>query len=908
MSDLSDASVISNHKVSGDVLVSYTLCPRKAYLLCCTSELGSPQEYTAIIETKRRAIRHTYFQRLKRETPTACDFSMDHMVAGEQLMFRASLLSAELDASCDVLTRASYHSSLGHYAYEPSIVLGTHRVGKEDRLRLAFVSYVLGQVLDRIPRRGRIIDASGVPHTVNLPQIQDKLLSALSPLQRWNVDPPSEPPPVILNKHCPQCPFRDHCHAEAEKEDNLSLLASVTPKIMERYKRKGIFTITQLSYTFRPRRRKKRPPATHKIELQALAIRTGTIYVHELPQLTRKPCELYLDIEGIPDERFYYLIGLLVVEGNVATYSAFWADDHEDEKRAWRRFLERLLNYPDAPLYHYGSYDAKAIKELGKRYGTSVQHVTAQLINLNSHVHGKLYFPTRSNSLKDLARIIGMSWRSSIASGLQSLVWRYRWEEAHDAQYRQLLFEYNEDDCRALRFLADQLSLIRHHAGELSNVDYICQPKKRSTELGKELHGQLERILRSAHADYARTKISLKKDVRADDDRGYRARNRPTSYKKRKVKVQRVVRVRRKVVCPVHKGYALRPSTQVAERTILDLVFGRNGVRKTTVKFTGKKACCWKCNIHYNPPAIARLGKHNQLFGHGLQAWVIYSRLVLRLPLESIAQLMEEQFNEKIGTGLIAQFQRRFAQQYTRTEKLIEKRVLESPFIHVDDTKISIRGVDHYVWVFTDNRYVVFRITETREAKLVHDLLATYKGVVITDFFSGFDSLECPQQKCWSHLIRDLNDDLWKAPFNHELGVFVSEVRDLIVPIFEAVQEYGLKKRHLRKFKKDVGRFYKRTIDGKTYNTEEVIKYQKRFERYKDSLFTFLEHEGVSWHNNTGERALRHLAVQRKISGSFFAAGAREYLLLLGIAQTCRFQGKSMLKFLLSDGKDLDKF
>jgi hypothetical protein len=56
------------------------------------------------------------------------------------------------------------------------------------------------------------------------------------------------------------------------------------------------------------------------------------------------------------------------------------------------------------------------------------------------------------------------------------------------------------------------------------------------------------------------------------------------------------------------------------------------------------------------------------------------------------------------------------------------------------------------------------------------------------------------------------------------------------------------------------------------------------------------------------ERALRHLAVQRKISGSFFASGIKKYLILLGVTQTCRFQNKPLLEFLMSNEKDIDKF
>ena len=55
-------------------------------------------------------------------------------------------------------------------------------------------------------------------------------------------------------------------------------------------------------------------------------------------------------------------------------------------------------------------------------------------------------------------------------------------------------------------------------------------------------------------------------------------------------------------------------------------------------------------------------------------------------------------------------------------------------------------------------------------------------------------------------------------------------------------------------------------------------------------------------------RAIRYLAIQRKISGTFFKTLAPHYLLLLGIAQTCRFQDKPFLRFLLSGEMDVDAF
>ena len=232
---------------------------------------------------------------------------------------------------------------------------------------------------------------------------------------------------------------------------------------------------------------------------------------------------------------------------------------------------------------------------------------------------------------------------------------------------------------------------------------------------------------------------------------------------------------------------------------------------------------------------------------------------------------------------------------------------MESSFVHADETKINIQGAEQYVWVFTDGIHVAFKLTPTRESDIVHELLNDYRGTLVSDFYPGYDAVKCKQQKCWVHLIRDMNDDLWGSPFDVEFEEFLLNVRNMIVPIMEAVEEHGLKTKKLSKFNDSVDRFYQETIN-KTYKSDLSLKYKNRFLRYRDSLFTFLKEDNIPWNNNAGERAIRHLAVQRKISGSFFESLAPQYLLLLGIMQTCRFQGKSLLKFLLSKEKDIDLF
>jgi Transposase IS66 family len=97
-----------------------------------------------------------------------------------------------------------------------------------------------------------------------------------------------------------------------------------------------------------------------------------------------------------------------------------------------------------------------------------------------------------------------------------------------------------------------------------------------------------------------------------------------------------------------------------------------------------------------------------------------------------------EYFNEKVSIGSIPGYIQDLGQYYAETENAVIQHLLKNPFIHVDETKISILGMNQYVWVFTDGRYVIFKLTETRESTIVQELLANYKGVLVADFYPGY--------------------------------------------------------------------------------------------------------------------------------------------------------------------------
>lgn len=884
-----------SHLITSQLVEAHQQCPRKAFLFLRGSPEPHPHEYEVAVEERAAKRRLTYLAAHKERTPQIPDAPI-------------VITAGDLQATCDALTHGKKRGQ-----QEPHLVIGTETLSSLNKARLAFAGYVLGQESRHRPSFGVIVPFTGDPKRVKLDPLYSGISKAVDMLREWARQLPSEPPALTMGKQCQTCQFRDHCHAEAEKSDSLYLLDKMTPKVAAKYQKKGIFTLTQLSYVYRPRRRRKgasKIPTPFNVELQALAIREKKIYLHERPTLAQHPVELFLDIEGVPDQDFNYLVGVMVKKGDKTTMHSFWADSPDEESRIFKECLALAAKYPDAPIYHYGNYERRAFEQVAERHGLGCKALSGRLVNVIGIVYGKVYFPTRSNRLKDLGAAVGASWPTPNPSGIESIAWRYHWEDSGKDEFKAKLLAYNQADCSALRLLTAEIQSLSKAADSRVDVDFTNKPKQLSTPAGESIHRAFDGIITSAHEEYGRRRIHLtgttKGERTAKRDRRHDSRPCPVAQRRFPKRASQTICVPRARKCPQRHKCRLLPRDTITEHYIIDLAFTRSGCHKKIVRYCGKNAYCPSCKHTYPPPKLRQL--RHRIFGHAFQAWAVYQRVVMRLPYLAISQSSEVLFSEQLNTSSVTYFMRQFAKEHAPSERLLLKRILESPFIHVDETKLNIRRATHYGWVVTDGKHVVFRLTPTRETGVVQKLLGGYSGVLVSDFYGGYDSFTCRQQKCLVHLIRDLNDDLWKNPFLAEYEVFVTRVRDLLVPIFEDVERYGLKKRHLQKHMKSVDRFYRQSINNVTWESDIIQTYQKRFVRYRESLFLFLSEDGIPWNNNMGERALRHLAIQRKISGSFFVQGATDYLTMLGIAQSCRFQDKSFLRFLLSEDRDIDAF
>jgi hypothetical protein len=356
--------------------------------------------------------------------------------------------------------------------------------------------------------------------------------------------------------------------------------------------------------------------------------------------------------------------------------------------------------------------------------------------------------------------------------------------------------------------------------------------------------------------------------------------------------------------CPHCNRLATRKSA-TREKLLYDIQIGRYSLKRWVVKRVFQTCWCRKCELHFG---LEKRFRTNLKFGWNLIAYLLYQVVELCIPQRIVTLSINKLFDFNLPYTTVSEFKTRAAEFYEQTKQQILNRIIHGGLVHVDETKANIQGKHAYVWVLTNLREVAYVYAETRQGEMIQNLLREFKGVLVSDFYAAYDSIECPQQKCLIHLLRDLNDETLNSPFDEELKRIVRGFAEILRPIVQTVDGYGLKTHFLRKHLASVDRFYKKLITP-DYLSEAAIKCKQRFEKNRDKLFTFLRYDGVPWNNNNAEHAIKAFARLRKVmGGTSTEKGIEEYLTLLTVSETCEYQGLDFLDFLRSGENDIDAF
>jgi Transposase IS66 family len=285
--------------------------------------------------------------------------------------------------------------------------------------------------------------------------------------------------------------------------------------------------------------------------------------------------------------------------------------------------------------------------------------------------------------------------------------------------------------------------------------------------------------------------------------------------------------------------------------------------------------------------------------GPNLRSFIVYLLIELRLSNQKAADHSSSLFDVPLTKSRCAMIKEAAAEMYLPTYRGILREIAKGALVHADETKGVVKGGGHYVWVFANLTTVAYVYAESRESGILEEVLDGFCGVLVSDFYAAYDSVPCAQQKCLIHLMRDINEDLHKHPFDEELKEMARQFGTLLREIVGTIDTYGLKARHLSKHTRSAARFVEQ-VSAMKCSTEAGISLQKRIEKNRDRLFTFLRYDGVPWNNNNAEHAVKAFTRLRNVIITSTPKGTREFATLLSIQQTLRYRGMGFLDFLRS--------
>ncbi|MBN1508715.1 MAG: TM0106 family RecB-like putative nuclease [Sedimentisphaerales bacterium] len=391
--------------ITSHLFEAYLKCPTKCWLRS-QGEAGDENAYAHWVWTQNESYRSEATKHLlegipQNECVMAPPAPQNPKSAKWRLVVDLLAQTQDLESRLHAVERVPSESRGKPAQFIPVRFVFTNKLSKDDKLLLAFDALVLSEVL------GRKVSLAKIIHGDNHATLKVKTSGLMGEVRNriekmCTVLSGSSPPDLVLNRRCGECEFQTRCRQKAIEKDDLSLLASMSEKERQKLRSKGIFTVNQLSYTFRPRRtprRAKHPAKPHHFALQALAIRENTVYIHGTPTLPQAKTQVYLDIEGLPDRNFYYLIGALIVSDGHEVFHSFWADAESDEPAIFTRLAEAISHLGDFRIFHFGDYDTVALKRMKSRlsadHKTQIDMILGKCTNTLSAIYPHVYFRNR---------------------------------------------------------------------------------------------------------------------------------------------------------------------------------------------------------------------------------------------------------------------------------------------------------------------------------------------------------------------------------------------------------------------------------------------------------------------------------------------------------------------------------
>jgi len=331
-------------------------------------------------------------------------------------------------------------------------------------------------------------------------------------------------------------------------------------------------------------------------------------------------------------------------------------------------------------------------------------------------------------------------------------------------------------------------------------------------------------------------------------------------------------------------------SVETVEKTVEDIVPPRE-IKTKVIKYYLHKHICQHCGYEF-------MTKHERcpqvgIFGPSLLVYITMLKYHLRGVIRRIQDFLLYCSNFDITPKGILDVLNRVGISCKNEYERIVLRIRAAEWRYIDETSFKVNGKKHWLWVFRSNEGdVLVVIRNTRSRNVVDEVLGKdHSGPDVVDGWKAYSHIK-NIQRCWSHLIREVDD-------YNEISDNGRQLSDEIHMMYRELMEFlnkgpPMEERISMKIKFDTG------INNlaEKYSTDKEL--QEPLTYIRNGLgkwYTCLLYPGMEPTNNLGEQAIREHVIMRKIIGCFRSEnGSQNYQYIASLLSSWRLQGKNMFE------------
>jgi transposase len=283
-------------------------------------------------------------------------------------------------------------------------------------------------------------------------------------------------------------------------------------------------------------------------------------------------------------------------------------------------------------------------------------------------------------------------------------------------------------------------------------------------------------------------------------------------------------------------------------------------------------------------------------FGYNLLSNISLLKFDGRLPHRKIVEALKRDFELKITPSTVMEINKRNADKLSPKYNKLVLKIRKSLYVYVDETGLRVNGAKYWVWIFITSTETLVVIRPSRGKNVLEEILTkNFNGIIICDGWKTYPNFTMKIQRCWAHLLREVKDLSKKfsemIPLYEKIATLFTELKDSYRKKMSKKKRQDLWKNAMRRLKSLI----------KIETKKEAV--QKMIQKIKNGLnhwFTFILHPEIEPTNNTAERGLREIVVQRKIFGCLRnEKGTTTMETIMSLFSTWKMQGLNLKTELL---------